>query len=44
VTVEARNLTVRISTLRKVLADDEGTDYIETVARIGYRISFPSNF
>ncbi len=37
IVVEDRNLTVHISTLRKVL----GSDCIETVARNGYRLAVP---
>lgn len=35
--VEEANLTVNVSTLRRLLADDETTPCIETVARRGYR-------
>src|SRR5690242_17745548 len=41
VTVEDRNLTVHVSTLRKALSDGSDSPYIETVARVGYRISVP---
>ena len=42
VTVEERNLTVQISALRKVLAaDGSPAEYIETVARAGYRMAVP---
>jgi DNA-binding winged helix-turn-helix (wHTH) protein/TolB-like protein len=39
--VEERNLTVNISTLRKALVDAGGQDVIETVPRVGYRITAP---
>lgn len=38
--VEERNLTVHISTLRRLL-DNDGTQYIETVPRTGYRMNVP---
>lgn len=38
--VEERNLTVHISTLRRLL-DHDGTEYIETVPRTGYRMNVP---
>lgn len=38
--VEERNLTVHISTLRRLL-DIDGTQYIETVPRTGYRMNVP---
>lgn len=42
VTVEERNLTVQISTLRKVLGDKRSRpSCIETVARAGYRLTLP---
>ena len=41
VTVEERNLTVRVSSLRKALAGTDSTDFIETVARTGYRMKVP---
>ena len=42
VTVEERNLTVHISTLRKALHEGDGsTDCIETVAKVGYRLTLP---
>jgi DNA-binding winged helix-turn-helix (wHTH) protein len=42
VTVEDRNLTVHISTLRRILGSGEPQiDYIETVAKGGYRLSVP---
>ena len=37
--VEENNLTQNISHLRKVLGDDNGYRYIETVPRIGYRFA-----
>jgi DNA-binding winged helix-turn-helix (wHTH) protein len=41
-TVEERNLTVRISSLRKILhAADATVDPVETVARVGYRLAVP---
>jgi serine/threonine-protein kinase len=40
VTVEDRNLTVHVSTLRRLLNRD-GVDYIETVSRSGYRLTVP---
>jgi DNA-binding winged helix-turn-helix (wHTH) protein len=36
-TVEESNLTVNVSTLRRLLGDDDTTLYIETVPRLGYR-------
>jgi DNA-binding winged helix-turn-helix (wHTH) protein len=42
VTVEDRNLTVHVSTLRKALNAPSAPDsYIETVATIGYRMAVP---
>lgn len=42
VTVEERNLTVHVSTLRKVLGDTPSRpSCIETVARTGYRLTLP---
>ena len=41
VTVEERNLTVHISTLRKMLGAAPSADCIETVARVGYRMAVP---
>ena len=41
VTVEDRNLTVHIATLRKALNAGEQVDYVETVARTGYRLAVP---
>jgi eukaryotic-like serine/threonine-protein kinase len=35
--VEESNLTKNIWTIRKVLGDADGSDYIETVPRVGYR-------
>ena len=39
VVVEERNLTVHISTLRKILNTGETVDYIETVPKAGYRFT-----
>jgi DNA-binding winged helix-turn-helix (wHTH) protein len=39
VVVEDRTLTVHVSTLRKALGADPPADYIETVARTGYRLA-----
>lgn len=39
VVVEERNLTVHISTLRKLLNNGDSVDYIETVPRAGYRFT-----
>ncbi|WP_341703636.1 winged helix-turn-helix domain-containing protein [Ferrovibrio sp.] len=39
--VEERNLTVHISTLRRILNDGDDADYIETVPRAGYRLTVP---
>lgn len=39
--VEERNLTVNISTLRRVLNGSGDIDYIETVPKIGYRLTVP---
>ncbi|MBV8411885.1 MAG: winged helix-turn-helix domain-containing protein [Alphaproteobacteria bacterium] len=39
VVVEDRTLTVHMSTLRKALGDD--AEFIETVARVGYRLAVP---
>lgn len=39
-TVEDRNLTVNISTLRKALGGDDSS-YIETVPKLGYRLGVP---
>ena len=39
VVVEERNLTVHISTLRKLLNNDDTLDYIETVPKAGYRFA-----
>ena len=39
VIVEDRTLTVHVSTLRKALGADPPADYIETVARTGYRLA-----
>src|SRR5687767_15333506 len=36
-TVEEANLTVNVSTLRRLLGDADTTLYIETVPRLGYR-------
>jgi DNA-binding winged helix-turn-helix (wHTH) protein/Tfp pilus assembly protein PilF len=41
VVVEERTLIVHMSTLRKVLAADRSTDYIETVTGAGYRLAVP---
>jgi DNA-binding winged helix-turn-helix (wHTH) protein len=42
VTVEERNLTVHVSTLRRALGSGASPlGYIETVARAGYRITVP---
>lgn len=40
-TVEEANLTVNVSTLRKLLADGDAPPCIETVARRGYRFVLP---
>lgn len=39
--VEEANLTVNVSTLRKLLANDDGQPCIETVPRLGYRFVLP---
>src|SRR5215831_14263640 len=39
--VEERNLTVNVSTLRKALHDDTGVRYIETIPKLGYRLTVP---
>jgi DNA-binding winged helix-turn-helix (wHTH) protein/TolB-like protein/Tfp pilus assembly protein PilF len=39
--VEERNLTVNVSTLRRVLNGSGDVDYIETVPKIGYRLTVP---
>ena len=39
--VEERNLTVNMSTLRRALNGAGGIDYIETVPKIGYRLTVP---
>jgi DNA-binding winged helix-turn-helix (wHTH) protein/TolB-like protein len=39
--VEERNLTVNISTLRKALQDGSGIEYIETLPKVGYRLTVP---
>ena len=39
--VEERNLTVNVSTLRRVLNGSGDIDYIETVPKIGYRLTVP---
>ena len=41
VVVEDRTLTVHVSTLRKALGSGPPEDYIETVARAGYRLAVP---
>jgi DNA-binding winged helix-turn-helix (wHTH) protein/tetratricopeptide (TPR) repeat protein len=41
IVVEDRTLTVHMSTLRKALGSGPQGDYIETVARAGYRLSVP---
>lgn len=41
VVVEDRTLTVHVSTLRKALGSGPPADYIETVARAGYRLATP---
>ena len=41
VVVEDRTLTVHVSTLRKALGSGPSDDYIETVARAGYRLAVP---
>lgn len=41
VVVEDRTLTVHMSTLRKALGDGLPSDFIETVARAGYRLAVP---
>jgi DNA-binding winged helix-turn-helix (wHTH) protein/TolB-like protein/Flp pilus assembly protein TadD len=37
--VEERNLTVNISTLRKALGGGTPTEYIETIPKVGYRLT-----
>ncbi|HEY7111661.1 MAG TPA: protein kinase [Thermoanaerobaculia bacterium] len=39
--VEESNLTKNIWTIRKALGDQDGSDYIETVPRVGYRFVAP---
>jgi serine/threonine protein kinase/tetratricopeptide (TPR) repeat protein len=39
--VEESNLTKNIWTIRKALEDQDGSDYIETVPRVGYRFVAP---
>lgn len=41
VVVEDRNLTVHISNLRRALGGTRADDYIETVAKAGYRMAVP---
>ncbi len=41
VVVEDRTLTVHMSTLRKALGEELPDDFIETVQRIGYRLTVP---
>ena len=41
VVVEDRTLTVHMSTLRKTLGEGLPPDFIETVARAGYRLGVP---
>src|SRR5262249_48846076 len=42
ITVEERNLTVHVSTLRRLLNEGgAAVDYIETVSRSGYRLAVP---
>src|SRR5712691_12895309 len=41
VVVEDRTLTVHMSTLRKALGSGPPEDYIETVAKAGYRLTLP---
>jgi DNA-binding winged helix-turn-helix (wHTH) protein/tetratricopeptide (TPR) repeat protein len=41
VLVEDRTLTVHMSTLRKALGEGLPVDFIETVARVGYRLGVP---
>jgi len=41
IVVEDRTLTVHVSTLRKALGRGGSADYIETVARAGYRLAVP---
>ncbi|HEY2798279.1 MAG TPA: protein kinase [Thermoanaerobaculia bacterium] len=39
--VEESNLTKNIWTIRKVLGDPDGSEYIETIPRVGYRFVAP---